>query len=218
MDIITLVSTLALLSLAPFLLMLTTSFIKFTVVMSLIRSALGTQQIPPNPVILGLAVALTIHVMAPVAVDMHRIWVNHTGEPVTVSGTTDLHRLLDRVSDTSAPLHRFLLRHAHARDVEMFESFSAANMKRTIRASESCSFDVLIPAFVVSELKESFEIGFLIFLPFVMVDMIVANVLQAMGMMMLSPTTISLPFKLLLFVLSDGWHVLVESLLRGYML
>ncbi len=218
MDVITIVTTLALLSLAPFLLMLTTSFVKFTVVMSLIRSALGTQQIPPNPVILGLSVALTIHVMAPVITDMHQIWARHPGGSVMVTGTPDPHRLLERLLDTSTPLRRFLLRHAHSRDVVMFESFSAANMSRSVREPEACSYDVLIPAFVLSELKESFEIGFLIFLPFVMVDMIVANVLQAMGMMMLSPTTISLPFKLLLFVLSDGWHVLVESLLRGYML
>lgn len=205
------------LAIAPFVLMLTSSFVKFSVVFSIVRSAVGSQQIPPNPVIIGLAVALTIHVMTPVVLEMRK---GLEDQPLDLrgieSGHVDLKALVDPFRKASEPLKRFLLFHAHPIDTQMFESFAARAAARDLREIASCSFDVLIPAFVVSELKEAFEIGFLIFLPFLIVDMIVANILQAMGMMMLSPTTISLPFKLLLFVVSDGWHLIVESLLRGY--
>ena len=209
------------LSLLPFVLMMTTSFLKFSVVLSILRNAMGTQQIPPTPVILGLSMILTVYVMAPVGSE---VLASLEQEPVTVQGPAgdstaagDARDLLARLERVRPPLVRFLSRHARDKEVELFLHWG-----RTMGPPEwrqSLGRDhllVLIPAFAISELTEAFAIGFLLFLPFLVVDMVVSNILLAMGMHMLSPVVVSLPFKLLLFIMIDGWSLLAQGLLSGY--
>ncbi len=210
---------LAAMSLIPFFVVMVTSFVKLAVVFSIIRSAIGTQQIPPNQVVTGLSFVLTIYIMIPVALDVQRetkpLITRQTGQPFMSDASLDL--LGKAVDKGKEPLRGFLLKHAHPKDMELFYSL-ARNMRRP-EDRESLAkqdFSVLVPAFVTSELKEAFQIGFVIFLPFVVIDMVVANVLLAMGMFMLSPMMISLPFKLLLFVLVDGWYLVAKGLILGY--
>lgn len=208
------------LSLAPFLLMMTTSFIKIAVVLSLVRSALGTQQIPPNPVITGLALILTLYVMIPVGQSMYKASydVIHSGEsnqPVLSMASVDVLKKATVLG--KEPLRTFLLKHAHATERKMFFDFAKRLQLNNKEEVSSEDFIVIIPAFVISELSEAFQIGFIIFLPFLVIDMVVSNVLLSMGMFQLSPVTVSLPFKLLLFVLIDGWSLIVQGLVKGYM-
>ncbi|HPQ39840.1 MAG TPA: flagellar type III secretion system pore protein FliP [bacterium] len=204
------------LSLAPFILIMTTAFVKLSAVLSILRSALGTSQIPPNTVITGLSVILSILIMLPVVDDIHENMKASGMNVQTNQGNTDLKVSLENLyACAEEPLRGFLRLHTHPEEEEMLRRLIGGY--RT--AGESAGNDsdiILVTAFVLSELKEAFQIGFLVFLPFIIIDMIVANILQAMGMVMLSPTTISLPFKLLLFVLSDGWHLLIEGLVAGY--
>lgn len=234
-------------ALLPFLLMMTTSFLKFAVVLSILRNALGTQQIPPNPVIMGLAVILTIYVMAPVAEEV-RIAVEATRDGASVpeagsgggggqeprpgadlvadrDGDQTADRSFDELDDlrrrfqlAQPPVRAFLARHAHPEEVQVFLHW--AHTMGPPRWSEDVGADhllVLVPAFAISELSEAFAIGFLLFLPFLVVDMVVSNILLAMGMQMLSPVVVSLPFKLLLFIMIDGWSLLAQGLLAGYL-
>jgi len=201
------------LSLAPFLLMMMTSFVKVSVVLSILRSAIGTQQIPPNQVITGLAFVLTLFIMTPVARDMYReAGIEGSGGRMMSEGT--VRELFEGARRGREPLRTFLAQHAHAKDQGLFLEL-AQRMSQT--EVEARSFQVLIPAFVISELKEAFQIGFVIFVPFLVIDMIVANILLSLGMMMLSPTVISLPFKLLLMVLVDGWYLIVKGLVLSYL-
>jgi type III secretion protein R len=208
------------LSLAPFVLVMTTSFLKFSVVGSIIRSALGTQQIPPNQVLMGLSLILTVYVMSPTG---KRIYdevkdVIDRGAKKGVFSDESVDIFKEAIERGKKPYLDFLARHSHAKDRELF-----VYMARQLRKNEKepTLVDqkdplVLIAAFVTSELTEAFQIGFIIFVPFIVIDMIVSNVLLAMGMQMLSPQTISLPCKLLLFVLSDGWHLIMKGLVLGY--
>lgn len=262
------------LALAPFIVIMLTSFVKISVVLAILRNALGTQQVPPNTIVTGLSFVLTIFVMVPVARQMY----DAAGD---VSNTRDIFSeasvksIFDASKKAKEPLRQFLSRHSHVKDRELFMEMAVrldnrrptptnrepapeaqpssavalpavilnqqSTAQRPVSAALSPSpaltqpaaslapvepeaphrpdkndFQVLIPSFVTSQLKEGFEVGFLLFVPFIIVDMVIANILLAMGMQMLSPTVISLPFKLLLFVLVDGWFLIIRGLVLSY--
>lgn len=198
------------LSLVPVLLVTLTSFLKMAVVLSVARAALGAPQVPPSSAITGLALLLTLVAMAPVG---EASWAAFRRAPEPAG----LEAALARAEDAAAPMRRFLARHARADDRATF-----LELARRARPSGpppgEADFSVLAPAFVVSELRRAFTMGFVIFLPFLVVDLLVANVLLALGLTQLSPTSVALPFKLLLFVAVDGWKLLARGLVLGYLL
>ena len=208
-------------SLAPFILMMTTSFVKISVVLSLVRQAIGTQQIPPNQIITGLALILTVYVMIPVGQEVyraasHEIREVDTNQPVV--STASLDTLKRAAIAGKEPMREFLLRHVNNSERRLFYGFGK-KLKMGETTGEDVSdrdFIVIVPAFVISELSEAFKIGFVLFLPFLVIDMVVSNILLSMGMFQLSPVTVSLPFKLLLFVLVDGWYLITKGLVAGY--
>lgn len=211
---------LGVMALLPFLVMLVTSFVKIAVVLALIRNALGTQQVPPNVVITGLAVILTIYIMMPVGLDVYRAagaTINQgTNQPLLSQVSIKL--LAQAVDEGKEPVRAFLLKHVHDRERTLF--YSLAMKLRTNEEDRNSISDQdfinIIPGFVVSELSDAFKIGFIIFLPFLVIDLVIANILLSLGMFQISPVTISLPFKLLLFVLVDGWHLIAKGLVLGY--
>jgi type III secretion protein R len=214
-----LIVLLAAVSLAPFILIMVTSFVKISVVLSILRQALGTQQIPPNQVINGMAIILTIYIMYPVILEIKAgtaaLFDERTGSPLLSDQTTQLAKQAAQVG--KEPLRNFMLKHAHLKDRQLF--YGLARRMRTPEQQKTLTdkaLIVVVPSFVISELKEAFQIGFLIFVPFIVIDMVVSNILMSMGMMMLSPTTISLPFKILLFILIDGWYLIARGLVLGY--
>jgi type III secretion protein R len=203
--------TVIVLALAPFVGVMITSFTKIIVVLSLLRNALGLQQVPPNVVLNGMALVLTIYVMYPVGLQM----ADKVGQVQQIGRSTD--SMLAAANAAKEPLREFLVKHSSPRERDFF----LLTMRRGLdpaKAEQLTERDliVVIPAFVVSELALAFQIGFLIFLPFLVIDLVVSNILMALGMMMLSPTTVSLPFKLLLFVLVDGWVKLSHGLVLSY--
>jgi type III secretion protein R len=207
------------LALVPILLIMMTSFIKIAVVLALIRNALGTQQIPPNQVITGLAMILTIYIMLPVGMEAYRnaeSVINQTSSQGLMS-TATIGLAQEAVEKGKEPVRNFLIKFANEKDRALFY-----NLARKMRKAEdrdqitNNDFLIIIPAFVVSELSKSFQIGFILFLPFLVIDMVVANILLSLGMFQLSPVTVSLPFKLLLFVLIDGWYLIARGLVLGY--
>jgi type III secretion protein R len=201
------------LALAPFVAVMVTSFTKIIVVLSLLRSALGLQQTPPNVVLNGLAIILSFYVMHPVALKI----ADAVPTSATITQAADVNRILELVNAGKEPIRDFLVAHTSIHERRFFMRTAQAALPKERRSSlEEKDFVVLVPAFTVSELTAAFKIGFVIFLPFLIIDMVVSNILMAMGMMMLSPTTISLPFKLLLFVLLDGWSKLVHGLVMTY--
>jgi flagellar biosynthesis protein FliP len=203
--VIQLLFALTVLSLAPAILLMVTSFTRLVVVLSLLRHALGTQQMPPNQVIIGLALFLTFFIMAPV-------WQKVNQEALTpyydeqISGE-------QAFALAAAPIKDFMLKQTREKDLALFVKI--AKEKRPDKPSD-ISFSVVVPAFMISELKTAFQIGFLIYLPFFIIDMVISSVLLSMGMMMLPPIMMSLPFKLLLFVLVDGWYLIVGSLVASF--
>lgn len=202
------------LALAPFALIMLTSFVKISVVLSILRNALGTQQVPPNQVITGISLILTVFIMAPVVEKMYQ----EAGTEIIFTETS-VSKILDVATKGREPLRRFLERYAGESDRAMFLDLArrmAIRNQTSPDEIQATDFRVLVPAFVTSQLTEAFRIGFLLFIPFLVIDMVVSNILQAMGMFMLSPTTISLPFKLLLFVMIDGWALLLKNLVLGY--
>jgi type III secretion protein R len=204
------------LALAPFVAVMVTSFTKIIVVLSLLRSALGLQQTPPNVVLNGLAIILSFYVMNPVVIQITEA-MNKSGGAAQAAQSSDVNKLLNFVDVAKEPIREFLIKYTTPRERAFFLRTARSALPEGKRATlTDKDFVVLVPAFTVSELTAAFQIGFLIFLPFLIVDMVVSNVLMAMGMMMLSPTTISLPFKLLLFVLLDGWARLVHGLVQTY--
>jgi type III secretion protein R len=207
--------TVVVLSLAPFVAVMVTSFTKIVVVLSLLRTALGLQQTPPNVVINGMALVLTLYVMYPVMLDVADRWKSSGQTATTAARDTD--RMLGAIDAVKEPLRTFLIKHSAPRERAFFQK-TAQRMVGEQRADQvnENDFIVVIPAFTVSELVSAFQIGFLIFLPFLVIDLVVSNILLAMGMMMLSPVTVSLPFKLLLFVLIDGWVKLSHGLVLSY--
>jgi type III secretion protein R len=211
---------LAALAMVPFIVMMVTSFVKIAVVLALIRNAMGTQQVPPNVIITGLSMILTIYIMVPVGYEVYRsagsIINQGTNQPLVSQATVKI--LADGVDKGKEPVRQFLIKHVHAKERTLFYNLALKLRKTEEDRTEIKDDDFinLIPAFVVSELSEAFQIGFIIFLPFVVIDLVIANILLALGMFQISPITISLPFKLLLFVLVDGWHVIAKGLILGY--
>lgn len=205
----------------PFVLIMVTSFVKIAVVLSIIRSALGTQQNPPTQVITGLAIILTVYVMVPVGLEIRDVtsdlFAKRLGKKESVMSKASISMIIDGALRARGPLKNFLAKHSHIKDRNMFYTL-ALQLRKPKHRKNLANDDmiILVPSFVISELKEAFQIGFLIFLPFIIVDMVVANILLALGMHMLSPTTISLPFKLLLFILIDGWYLITKGLIIGY--
>lgn len=211
-DPVMVVGFLLLLSIAPFIIMVTTSYLKLVVVMSLVRNALGVQQVPPTMVLNGLAIIFSIFIMAPVAFDTAKYIPAESFSRSLTPG-----EMLHMADNAKGPMQRFLAKHAHEKTVHFFlESAKRLWPKDRAATLKADDLSILIPAFAVSELTRAFEIGFLLYLPFVTIDIIISNILLAMGMMMVSPMTISLPFKLLLFVLLDGWSKLVQGLVLSY--
>jgi type III secretion protein R len=207
------------LAIAPFFAVMVTSFTKIVVTLSLLRNALGLQQVPPNIVLNGLALVLTLYVMYPVgqrmqdAIVADQVMQAQQGGSVLGSTTT----MVNAVTAAKEPLRDFLLKHSDERERRFFlRTAVRVGDPQRAQAMTDRDFVVVIPSFVVRELSAAFQIGFLIFLPFLVIDLVISNILLAMGMMMLSPTTISLPFKLLLFVLVDGWVKLAHGLVLSY--
>lgn len=216
--------TVLLVALAPFFAVMVTSFTKIVVVLALLRSAMGLQQVPPNLVLNGLALILTLYVMYPVLEDMSEAAgyseqaSGIAGEgPDVESPIDDTGAIFSTADKAKEPLRLFLLKHSDPRERAFFLR-TQQRLSDPEKAAELTERDfiVVMPAFVVRELKVAFQIGFLIFLPFLIIDMVISNILLAMGMMMLSPVTISLPFKILLFVLIDGWVKLTQGLVLSY--
>ena len=205
-------------ALIPFVGMMVTSFVKIAVVLSIARQAIGTQQTPPTTVITGLAIILTVYVMMPVGQKMYRETDKYfQSQNMTFFDAKNVDLILETSKIAKEPLRDFLMKHSHKLDRQMFYSVAWRMREPEDRVNlKPDDFVIITPAFVISELKEAFQIGFFLFVPFLVIDLVVANVLMALGMHMLSPTAISLPFKFLLFVLVDGWHLLTRGLLLGY--
>jgi len=203
--IVQLVLLVTLLSVAPSILIMATSFVRFVVVLSLLRTAIGLQQSPPNTVIVSLALFLTAFIMA---TPLTQAWEQGV-QPMLNDEVT----LQEGFARASAPVATFMLAHTRPDDLAMFFDLS----KQTPPTDPAATpLTVLVPAFMISELRRAFEIGFMVFLPFLIIDLVVASLLMSMGMMMLPPVTISLPFKLIFFVLVDGWRLIVGSLASSY--
>lgn len=210
-DPLTLIIVLGIVALVPFVAVMVTSFVKLVVVLSLVRNALGIQQIPPNMALNGLALILSIYIMAPVFFDVYdRLKV----EPINLRDSSSIIRALDHAQE---PFRTFLI-HNTEESERAFFSKAAKDIwpEERARTVTDQDFLVLIPAFTTCELTSAFQIGFLLYLPFIAIDLIVSNILLALGMMMVSPMTISLPFKLFLFVTIEGWQRLIHSLVQSY--
>lgn len=203
--IVQLIAVLTVLSLAPGILVTVTSFTRIVIVLSLLRTALGTQQSPPNIVMVSLALFLSAFIMAPA---------------FTAAWQNGLSPLIDERIDEAAafeavttPFREFMLSNVREKDLQLFQDIAQLDDAET---GAAVPLQVLVPAFMISELRRAFEIGFLLYLPFVVIDMIIASILMSMGMMMLPPVIISLPFKLIFFVLIDGWYMVVGSLVKSF--
>lgn len=202
---IQILAIMTMLTLLPALLLTMTSFTRIMIVLGLLRQALGAQQAPSNQVLLGLSLFLTLFIMMPVLEK-----VNETAIQPYLEQKIDLTLALQNASE---PMRQFMLKQTRETDIDMFVRISG---KESIEKPEDIPFSLLLPAYVTSELKTAFQIGFLIFLPFLVIDLVVASVLMSMGMMMLSPMIVSLPFKIMLFVLADGWSLVLEMLAASF--
>lgn len=203
--VVQLMALLTVLSLAPSILIMMTSFTRIVIVLSFLRTAIGIQQTPPNTVMVSLALFLTLFIMTP------------TFQAAYDAGIAPL--VNEEIDETTAfertvePFREFMLKHTREADLQMFTDLSKLGPFEDIKA---VPLRVLIPSFMISELRRAFEIGFMLFLPFLIIDMVTASILMAMGMMMLPPVTISLPFKIIFFVLVDGWHLIAGSLIQSF--
>jgi len=204
-DTLKLLTILTILALAPAILVMMTSFTRIVIVLAFVRNALGTQQIPPNQVLIGLALFLTFFTMAP-TYDK----INTQAITPYLAGQLGQSEAMAR---GSAPLKDFMIKQTREKDLSLFLDISKGEKPAD---HEELSMGVLIPAFTISELKTAFQMGFYIFLPFLVIDIVVASTLMSMGMFMVSPIMISLPFKILLFVMTDGWYLITKSLLLSY--
>lgn len=203
--LIQLIVLITVLSIAPALLVMMTSFTRIIIVLSLLRTGLGLQQTPPNQVLIGLALFLTFFIMAPTFEKAY-----DDGLAPLLEETIDEQTAFNNIME---PFKVFMLEHTRTKDLDLFMSMQP-DVK--VEEPEDTPLRMLIPAFMISELKRAFEIGFLVFLPFVIIDMLIASILMAMGMMMLPPVMIALPFKVIFFVLIDGWYLLAGSLVRSF--
>ncbi|MEJ0035282.1 MAG: type III secretion system export apparatus subunit SctR [Gammaproteobacteria bacterium] len=198
-------------ALAPLLVVMTTCFVKIAVVLSLVRNAMGVQQIPPNIALYGLAAIVTFYIMAPVGQNMYE---SVKAEPAATQSVAQLGQAALRGAE---PLRTFLTQHSRPEQRQFFlDSAGKLWPPSMVAGMKDTDFIVVVPAFMVSELTAAFEMGFLLYLPFIVIDLIVSNILLAMGMMMVSPVTISLPLKLFLFVMVDGWSRLIHGLVLSY--
>jgi flagellar biosynthetic protein FliP len=196
---------LTLLTFLPALLIAMTSFTRIVVVLSLLRQALGTQQMPPNQILIGLALFLTFFIMHPVGLRIHQqVVLPYLAQQITTQ---------EALQRTVVPLREFMLRQTREQDLHLFVQIG--HHPRPVTPND-VPLSALVPAFIISELKTGFEIGFLLYMPFLVLDLVISSILLSMGMMMLPPVLISLPFKLMLFVLVDGWHLIVGSLVRSF--
>lgn len=202
---VTIIILLTLLSLAPAILILMTCFTRILIVLGFVRTAMATQQMPPNQVIIGLALFMTLFVMAPTLAE-----VNDTALQPFLDGQISQQEALGKAA---IPIKEFMAKHTREKDLKLFLDYAGAERPADI---QDIPLTALVPAFAISELKTAFQMGFMLFIPFLVIDMVVASVLMAMGMMMLPPVMISLPFKILLFILVDGWHLVVKSLLLSF--
>ncbi len=192
-------------SLAPGILILMTSFTRIIIVLSFVRTSLATQQMPPNQVLIGIALFLTFFIMAPTFSEVYEQGLSPLfAEEITLDEAYD---------NASVPLKEFMAQHTRQKDLQLFMRYTEAEPPETV---QDIPLTTLVPAFAISELKTAFQMGFMIFIPFLIIDMAVASILMSMGMMMLPPVMISLPFKILLFVLVDGWYLITQSLLGGF--
>lgn len=204
-DSVKLLIFLTLLSLVPAFLMMMTSFTRIVVVLSFLRSALGTQQTPPNQVLVGLALFLTIFIMSPIYTDVNKNAIQpYLANQLTYEQATD---------QAVKPLRQFMVRQTREKDLGLFISIAKMDKPKNV---DEVPMTVIVPAFVISELKTAFQIGFILFIPFLVIDMVVASTLMSMGMFMLPPVMVALPFKLLLFVMVDGWYLVVKSLVESF--
>ena len=214
-----LMAAMSALALVPFVGMMVTSFVKIAVVLSITRQALGTQQAPPTTVITGLAIILTVYVMQPVGLQIYnkaeKVILTENGGNLLEKQNVDL--IVKAIEVGKGPVKEFLRKHSAEKNRQMFfrVAYRMRDPSDAVRLSPD-DFIILTPSFVITELTKAFQIGFIIFVPFLVIDMVVSNVLMALGMQMLSPTTISLPFKILLFVLVDGWYLITRGLVLGY--
>lgn len=196
---------LTVLSIAPGILILMTSFTRIIIVLSFVRTSLATQQMPPNQVLIGLALFLTFFIMGPIFSEVY----DDALDPLFNEEIT----LDEAYENASVPMKDFMAKHTRQKDLSLFLDYANNDRPATV---EDIPITTLIPAFAISELKTAFQMGFMIFIPFLIIDMAVASVLMSMGMMMLPPVMISLPFKILLFVLVDGWYLITHSILDGF--
>ncbi len=205
-QIMQMLAALTVLSIAPGLLIMVTSFTRFAIAFSMLRSGLGLQTTPANLVMISLALFMTFYVMAPV---FDRAWQNGVQPLVNNQISQEV-----AINEIATPFREFMLRQVRDKDLRLFEDLADESFRT--KANDVVDMRILIPAFMISELRRGFEIGFLIVLPFLVIDLIVATLTMSMGMMMLPPTVLSLPFKILFFVLIDGWNILVGSLIRSF--
>jgi flagellar biosynthetic protein FliP len=203
---VNLILALSLISLIPFFLISVTSFLRIIIVFALLRTAIGTQQVPPNSVLIGLAMFMTVFIMAPVWQEANRTAFTPYNEGKISQ--------LKALENGMKPLSLFMIKQTREKDLALFVQFARINPPKT---PEQVPYYVLIPAFMISELKTGFQIGFLLFIPFLIIDLVVANILLSLGMFMLSPVMVSLPFKILLFVLVDGWNLITRGLMMSFM-
>jgi len=203
--IVQMVALITVLSLAPSILIMMTAFTRIVIVLSFLRTALGLQQVPPNTVLVSLALFLTFFIMAPV---LERSY-NQGIEPLIKEEISEA----EAFNRTLLPFREFMLRHTSEKDLRLFVDMARIE---TIAEPLQTPMQVLVPAFMISEIKRAFEIGFLLFLPFLIIDMVVSSILMSMGMMMLPPTMVAIPFKIIFFVLVDGWYLIAGSLARSF--
>ena len=206
-DVVKMIIILTMISVAPFILLMMTCFTRIIIVLSFLRNALGLQQTPPNQVLVGLALFITFFIMQPV---LHQ--VNETALKPYNDGLIQTQEFLDRAS---VPLKEFMMKQTTKGEVELFKSLSQDKDIQNMEAAD-LPLHIVVPAFITSELKRAFLIGFLLYIPFLLIDMIVSSTLMSMGMIMLPPVMISLPFKLMLFVVVDGWGLLIKTLVMTY--
>lgn len=206
-DVVKMIIILTMISVAPFILLMMTCFTRIIIVLSFLRQSLGLQQTPPNQVLVGLALFITFFIMQPV---LHQ--VNETALQPYNDGLIETQEFLDRAS---VPMKEFMLKQTTTGEVELFKNLSQNEDVQNLEAAD-LPLHIVVPAFITSELKRAFLIGFLLFIPFLLIDMIVSSTLMSMGMIMLPPVMISLPFKLMLFVVVDGWGLLIKTLVMTY--
>ncbi|PIS29412.1 flagellar biosynthetic protein FliP [Candidatus Saganbacteria bacterium CG08_land_8_20_14_0_20_45_16] len=202
---IQLVISLSLISLVPFFLISISSFLRIIIVLSLIRTAIGTQQVPPNTILISLAIFMTLFVMSPVWTEINtKAVVPYNQGQISQAKALEI---------GAVPIQKFMLKQTREKDLALFVQFSKIPKPKT---ADDIPIYVLIPSFMISELKTAFQMGFLLFIPFIIIDLTVANILLSLGMFMLSPVMVSLPFKILLFVLVDGWNLIARGLLLSF--